>query len=70
MGLLQTVEQWQGQGCAKACINALASELRTFGITPYVYIESFNTASIHLFEKLGYRRVCDVFFVAYKPPSS
>ena len=67
MGLLRTVEDWQGQGCAKASINALAFELTKSGVTPYVYIESFNDASINLFEKLGYRRVCDVFWVGYSP---
>ena len=67
MGLLKTKEEWRGRGCAKACINALASKLASMGITPFVYIEDFNQTSINLFEKLGYVKTHTAAWVIATP---
>lgn len=68
MGMLKTKEEWRGRGLAKICVNNLACHMMTsIGITPYVTIEDYNTASINLFEKLGYVKTCKAYWVQYKP---
>ena len=53
MGLLQTIPEWQGDGCAKACINNLAYHLESLDVTPYCFIEDGNVASEALFKTMG-----------------
>ena len=68
MGLLRTKEEWRGQGCAKACVNNLAYHMMaSIGITPYVFIEDYNTDSMKLFEKLGYVKTHESHWVNCKP---
>ena len=54
LGILQTVPEWRGEGCAKACINNLACHLESLGVTPHTHIEDGNTSSLALFEKMGF----------------
>ena len=67
MGLLKTKEEWRGQGCARACIDALEHRLTTLGITPYVFIEDFNKVSMSLFEKLGYEQTHEACWIVCLP---
>merc|ERR1712062_824799 len=67
LGLLKTKEEWRGRGCAKSCINALATKLASIGIVPYVYIENFNQNSINLFEKLGYVKAHSAAWIITTP---
>jgi len=67
MGLLKTIPEWRGEGCAKACIDTLANHLKALGITPHVYIEADNDGSISLFEKMGYVKAHGANWIAYSP---
>ena len=67
MGLLKTVEEWRGQGCAKACTNNLAEFFQSIGIKPFVYIEHDNHVSIKLFEKMGYKQTHKASWICYLP---
>ena len=70
MGLLRTKDEWQGQGCAKACVQNLAMHLDSIGMDPYVYIEIGNDLSIQFFEKLGFTRDHDATWIYYVPNSN
>ena len=67
LGLLNTKEEWRGNGCAIACIKALSDYLLAFGVTPYCLIEDFNETSMRLFEKLGFEKTHDCSFIIYSP---
>ena len=60
MGLLQTIPEWQGEGCAKACINNLAYHLESLNVTPYCFIEDGNVASEALFKTMGFVKTNNV----------
>ena len=70
MGLLKTKEEWRGKGCAKACIKSLEDKLLSLGVTPYCYIEDFNVTSMGLFEKLGYEKAHESYWIIMAPKSS
>ena len=67
MGFLKTDDRWRGQGCAQACVNNLAVEMRSHGVVPYVFIEQNNTASLKLFQKLGYEKTHEANWIYYLP---
>ena len=65
LGLLKTEKEWQGNGCAMACIKVLSNYLKKFGITPHCTIENYNQTSMKLFEKLGFKKTHDCSFITY-----
>ena len=54
LGLLQTIPEWRGEGCAKACINNLACHLESLDVRPHCFIEDGNISSESLFKKMGF----------------
>ncbi|KAJ8248622.1 hypothetical protein GJAV_G00243980 [Gymnothorax javanicus] len=70
MGLLYTVPEHRGKGCAKILISTLARRLHALGYPVYCNIEEENHVSYQLFTKLGFTedpcyrgawfRVCNV----------
>ena len=41
--------------------------MKELGITPFVYIETFNDPSMRLFESLGFKRVQESTWMGWKP---
>ena len=57
MGMLWVDPEYRGRGLGKYIISDLSRKVLELGITPFVFIESLNSASIDLFEKCGFQRV-------------
>ncbi|KAJ8248621.1 hypothetical protein GJAV_G00243970 [Gymnothorax javanicus] len=54
MGLLYTVPEHRGKGCAKILISTLARRLHALGCPVYCNIEEENHVSYQLFTKMGF----------------
>ncbi len=56
MGMLHVLEQFRGQGLARAITAHLARQVGKLGIQPFVYIVRTNRASISLTETMGFEK--------------
>lgn len=56
MGFLHVIEEYRGQGLARAVTTALARRVLRLGQTPFLYIVKTNTPSIRLTESMGFTR--------------
>lgn len=56
MGMLHVLDEYRGQGLARAITTALARRCLRHGIRPFLYIVTKNKASISLTESMGFDR--------------
>jgi 8-oxo-dGTP diphosphatase len=56
MGILHVLEEYRGQGMARAITTALAERCLRAGLKPFLYIVKRNRASINLTESMGFTR--------------
>jgi GNAT superfamily N-acetyltransferase len=56
MGFLHVLEEYRGQGMARALTTTLAERLLRLGVKPFMYIITTNKASIRLTAGMGFSR--------------
>jgi ribosomal protein S18 acetylase RimI-like enzyme len=56
MGFLHVLEEYRGQGMARAVTAALTRSVLRLGLQPFLYIVKTNRASIRLTESMGFTR--------------
>uniref|UniRef100_A0A8D8LFY7 Glycine N-acyltransferase-like protein 2 n=2 Tax=Cacopsylla melanoneura TaxID=428564 RepID=A0A8D8LFY7_9HEMI len=65
-GMLYTKENHRKRGYGEMLVRKLTKHLAKSNQVPSVVVGSDNTASIRLNEKIGYRRVCKVYWVVFE----
>ena len=61
IGPVYTPPEYRGQGFANACVSALSKELLEKYLLIFLFAECDNLASNHIYQKIGYQIVCDVY---------
>ncbi len=70
VNLVYTPEAWRGRGYASHCVAALSQELLDSGRRfCFLFTDLANPVSNSIYERIGYRPVCDVMDVNFKKES-
>lgn len=67
LGMLYTLEKYRQKGYASIVTKALSKKIAEAGIDPFACIKYDNVPSFSMFNKLGFEKVCMVYWGSMKP---
>ncbi|TRY78554.1 hypothetical protein TCAL_13923 [Tigriopus californicus] len=68
LGALATAETHRKKGLAQMALTYAAKHLRSEGLTPFAFIETYNKPSFRLFMKTGFKHTHNVSWLFWKRP--